>query len=88
MKMIFNFIEYFVCVFFQSIFMIKFECIQKIKDVFIQYKNLQFVVCDQFSYDWFDEIFFKSEGIESVFVFDIVFMWGNRFDFCVNIKKM
>lgn len=87
MSMISNFTEYPVRAFPQSIYMTKPERIQKTKDAFTQHKNLQLAARDQPSYDWLDETFKKDEGIESVLVPDIAFMWGNRSDFRVNTKK-
>lgn len=87
MKMISNFTSYPVRAFPQSIYMTKPERIERTKESFGKHNNLQLAARDQPSYDWLDETFKANEGIESVLVPDIAFMWGNRSDFRVNTKK-
>lgn len=86
-QMIKNFTNYPVRAFPQSIHMTKPDKIQRTKDGFTQHPNLQLAARDQPSYDWLDNTFPPTSGIENVLVPDIAFMWGNRSDFRINTKK-
>lgn len=87
MKMIETFTNTSVRAFPQSIFMNKPSRIQQTKDAFGKHKDLQLAARDQPSYDWLDETFSGTKGIDIDLVPDIAFMWGNRSDFRHNTPK-
>jgi len=71
----------------QSVHMTHKDRINMTKEAFGSHKDLMLAARDMPSWKWLDENLDKAEGVPSVLVPDIAFMWGNRPDFRLNTPK-